>query len=245
MMSRRTRSNGLGPEALEALDAVGGGRHLEAGRAEPDRGHLADRRVILDEQDPGVHDPPSSPALRRPGGRARRQDTAAAPADGGHRSVALDRPSGGSAPVRRQSRSPRRAGAARRIAGRAVSPGIRRRYADRRRLGAVGAAHRPADGRRAGPFAGTVRPAGRGPLARAMARGAPRAAREPGRAPWPDAVRSGVALRSRPARLARAVAMPVDAVRRIAARRCCWTAAGSPVGGPRPCRHRRRTDRPP
>ena len=44
----------VGPEAVEALDAVGGGRDLEAGRTQPDRGHLADRRVILDEQDPRI-----------------------------------------------------------------------------------------------------------------------------------------------------------------------------------------------
>ena len=84
MTSRRTRSNGLGPEAVEALDAVGGGRDLEAGGTQPDRGHLADRRVILDEQDPRIHDAqaPSGSRSARPA-RARRQDTAAPQRRGG------------------------------------------------------------------------------------------------------------------------------------------------------------------
>ena len=68
----------LRAEAVEALHAVGGGRDLEAGGAQADRGHLADRRVVLDEQDPRIHD--ARAVLRLPPARqarARRQDTAA------------------------------------------------------------------------------------------------------------------------------------------------------------------------
>jgi hypothetical protein len=54
-----------GPELLETGDAVGRGRHLEPGVAQADRGDLADRRVVLDEQDVRVHGSPSGAPVRR------------------------------------------------------------------------------------------------------------------------------------------------------------------------------------
>ena len=54
----------LGGEPLEAFAPVGRGRDGEARVAQADRRHLADRRVILDEQDPGVHGFPRAPATR-------------------------------------------------------------------------------------------------------------------------------------------------------------------------------------
>src|SRR4029453_132357 len=43
------------PESVEPGLAVGLDVDLEAGVAEPDRRDLTDRRVVLDEQDPGLH----------------------------------------------------------------------------------------------------------------------------------------------------------------------------------------------
>jgi hypothetical protein len=45
----------LGAEAGEALVAGRGGEHLEAGGGEAAGRELTDRRVVLDEQDAGVH----------------------------------------------------------------------------------------------------------------------------------------------------------------------------------------------
>ncbi len=42
-------------EAGEPVAAVGGGRDLEAGLLEPERGHLANRRIVLDQQHALVH----------------------------------------------------------------------------------------------------------------------------------------------------------------------------------------------
>ena len=55
MTSRRTRSNGSAANRSRPVGAVGGRLDGEAGVAQADRRDLADRRVVLDEQDPGVH----------------------------------------------------------------------------------------------------------------------------------------------------------------------------------------------
>ena len=44
----------VGAPALEAVDAVGGGRDLNPAAPQAEGGHLADRRVVLDEQDPAA-----------------------------------------------------------------------------------------------------------------------------------------------------------------------------------------------
>ena len=44
-----------GQRAIKALDAVGGRLDREAGVAKADGGDFADGRIVLDEQDPGVH----------------------------------------------------------------------------------------------------------------------------------------------------------------------------------------------
>ena len=53
-------------ESVQAGTTVGGGLDREPGVAQPDRRDLADRRVVLDEQDPGVHAAEYAPRASRP-----------------------------------------------------------------------------------------------------------------------------------------------------------------------------------
>ena len=101
MTSRRTRSNGSAVNRSRPSAAVGGGLDREAGIAQPDGRDLADRRVVFDEQDPGVQASsrrvrrqyasrgrrpergrrpiPASPRTRRSRGRAARPGSARCP----------------------------------------------------------------------------------------------------------------------------------------------------------------------
>ena len=151
MTSSRTRSNGSAANRSRPSRPSVAVVDREPGAAQADRGHLADRRVILDEQDPGVHGLPRAPASV---GRFRPQYASSA----GQRQF-RDQPSRCGEPLARHRTAGGLAGAGRAVARRptvgprSADPG---RSALRRAARAAGAAvaearRRVADADRRGP----------------------------------------------------------------------------------------------